>query len=191
MHEREFTTFEVGKICNVSHTSVINWVTKKKLKAHFTPGGHRRINLSELLKFLKQHRIEIPTDLIRQPSVLIADDEQQILDMLTAAFSELAPEFKVRTTKNGIEALMMIGREKPDVLILDIIMPEMDGIKVVKELKVSAETRNIKIIVMTGKNLLDSYSNFLIRSTAGVFTKPFSVVELVRHSVECFFRPKP
>lgn len=186
MQEREFSTFEIGKICNVTHTSIINWINRKRLVAHVTPGGHRRVYLSDLVAFLKKYGMTIPEDLKkRQPCVLVVDDEQPVLDLIVYAFKEFAPEFKIRTTKNGVEALILIGKEKPDVVILDIIMPEMDGIQVCKKLRVAEDTKGIKIIAITGKNLLDSYSKFLEHNTDAFFQKPFSVVKLVKKTMEC------
>jgi len=187
MQVKEFSTFDVGKICNVAHTTVINWIERKELTAHSTPGGHRRVYHNDLLAFLKQYHMRIPPDLLeteKKPGILIVDDEAEIIVMLARAFREHAPGFTVHTTQNGLEALMIVGREPPAVIILDVVMPHMDGIEVCKTLKAGALSKSIKILVITGKKLTDIQRKYFLENSDGIFHKPFSALKLVQRAVQ-------
>lgn len=184
---KEFSTFEVGKICNVAHTTVINWIERKELTAHATPGGHRRVYDNDLLVFLRRHHMRVPPELLeteRKPGILIVDDEAEVLVMLARAFREHAPEFTVHTTQNGLEALMIVGREPPAVIVLDVVMPHMDGIEVCKTLKAGALSKSIKILVITGKKLTDQQRKYLLETSDGIFHKPFSALKLVQRAIQ-------
>ncbi len=187
MQEKEFSTFDVGKICNVAHTTVINWIERKELAAHSTPGGHRRVYHSDFLVFLKKYHMRIPPELLeaeKKPGVLIVDDDAEVLAMLSRAFREHAPQFRVHTTQNGMEALLIAGREPPAIIILDVVMPKMDGLEVCRTLKAGASSRHIKILVITGKKLTGQQRQYFLENVDGIFHKPFSAVKLVERAVQ-------
>ncbi|OGS12297.1 MAG: hypothetical protein A2234_05900 [Elusimicrobia bacterium RIFOXYA2_FULL_58_8] len=187
MQEKEYSTFEVGKICNVAHTTVISWIERKELAAHTTPGGHRRAYQNDLLVFLKKYKMRIPPELLeaeRKPGILIVDDDAEILVMLSRAFKEHAPEFQVRATQNGMEALMLVGREPPRVIILDVVMPGMDGLTLCRTLKAGASSKQIKVLVITGKKLTVQERGYFMETVDGIFHKPFSAIKLVQRAVQ-------
>lgn len=185
--DREFSTFEVGKICNVAHTTVISWIDRKELPAHVTPGGHRRVYQNDFILFLEKYHMRIPPELLeakKKPVILIVDDDEEILHMLSKAFKEHAPEFTVCTTQNGMKALMIVGHESPKVIILDVVMPNMDGLEVCKILKDKASSKNIKVLVITGKRLTERQRKYFLENVDGIFHKPFSAVKLVERAVQ-------
>jgi excisionase family DNA binding protein len=146
-----FTTFDVSALCEVNPTTVQNWVKEKKLRAFVTPGGHRRIRREDLVSFLKEFGMPIPPELAEgPPMVLIVDDEDGVREMISEVIQAGEEEFEIHTAGNGIEALLKIGERKPDLLVLDIKMPGMDGFQVCERLKGSDGTRNIKIIGISG-----------------------------------------
>jgi excisionase family DNA binding protein len=145
------TTFEISQICEVNPTTVQNWVKEKKLKAHVTPGGHRRVRREDLISFMKEFGMPIPMQLEGAPTfVLIVDDEKGIIDLLTSLMRTGDEAIEIAGAQSGVEALLIIGERKPDLLILDIMMPGMNGIEVCQRLKSSPVTRNIKIVAISG-----------------------------------------
>jgi excisionase family DNA binding protein len=145
------TTFEISQICEVNPTTVQNWVKGKKLKAHVTPGGHRRVRREDLISFMKDFGMPIPTELDEVPTfVLIVDDEKDIIDLLTSLMRTGDEKIEIAGAQNGVEALLIIGERKPDLLILDIMMPGMNGIEVCQKLKSSPVTKKIKIVAISG-----------------------------------------
>jgi CheY-like chemotaxis protein len=126
------------------------WIREGRLAAFRTPGGHYRIESREFQRFLK--RYGIPSYLRSAPEVriLIVDDEPAIVDVLVDLLASDARGFKLETATDGYEALIKVGAFKPSVLILDVVMPRLDGVEVCRRLKASPETRTIKILGMTG-----------------------------------------
>jgi len=170
-----FTTFEAGRICGVFHTTVINWVNKGKLKARLTPGGHRRIALADLRDFMRKFDMPVPADLDdRAKRVLIVEDDLAVQRMYVRALQSI-PLVEVQTCSSGLEALIAIGKEAPDLLVLDIFIPEVNGLDVCKLLKSSEHTKPVRIIAVSGKDLDESEKKFLELHTDGYFRKPLSV----------------
>ncbi len=174
-----FTTFEVGEICQVYHTTVINWINKGQLKAYKTPGKHRRIQRDDLIMFMEEFNIPIPGSLKDlNKKVLVVDDDPNIHKVLKKALARI-PSLQIQTSDNGIEALVSIGRDMPDLVFLDIIMPGMDGIQVCQTLATNVGTSKTKIIVLTGQRLTNDQEKFLHQNVDAIFPKPFSTLDLI------------
>jgi excisionase family DNA binding protein len=172
-----FTTFEISQICGVNPTTVQNWVKGKKLKAFQTPGGHRRVRREDLVSFMKEFGMPLPAELSQGlPLIMIVDDEIDILDMLEALVRSGDDEVNVARAQSGVEALLMIGECKPDLLILDIMMPGMNGYEVCRKLKLSPSTQNIKIVAITGDHDPAVRERILNSGADLFFTKPLEVV---------------
>lgn len=174
---RAYTTFEVGKICGVFHTTVINWVNKGKLKAHFTPGGHRRILPADLLDFMQRFDMPIPPDLAeRKKRVLIVEDDVVVQGSLVRALKPVSG-IEVQVCSNGVEALMAIGRDLPELLVLDIRIPGVNGLDVCRVLHSSEQTASIKIIAVSGEALSAQEEAFLSEHAQGYIRKPVPLSE--------------
>lgn len=127
-----------------------SWVRGGVLPAGKTPGGHCRIDLQIFQRFLREHGMPpypVPSSDIR---ILIADDEAAVVDLLVEDLSRDSRGFRLETATNGYDALIKIGAFHPSVLILDVVMPRVDGIEVCRRLKASPETWGIKILGITG-----------------------------------------
>lgn len=174
---RYFTTFEVGKICAVYHTTVIYWVNKGKLKAHCTPGGHRRIAAPDLANFMERHDMPIPPNLALRPKrVLVVEDDPGVQRMLVRALESL-PNLDIVTCEKGLEALMAIGKEPPDLLVLDLKIPQVNGYEVCRLLRANDNTKPIKVIVVSGDLLTPENEAFLRGHTDGFFPKPLATAD--------------
>lgn len=169
-----FTTSETAQICGVAHTTVIRWIGEGKIKAHETPGGHRRIEKEDLLGFLKRFSMPVPASLGASFKVLAVDDETVMLSMLRKMFAAYPGEMELHLATHGMAALMLIGKVHFDVIILDVLMPDMDGVEVCKALKRNPDTAGVKIIAITGKQLTEEQEEYLNRNTECLLRKPFS-----------------
>ena len=107
----------------------------------------------------------------KENSILVVDDEEMNLEILRFI---LSPEYKVYITKNGASVLEMAGRLMPDLILLDIIMEDMDGFHVLKELKSSEKTRHIPVIIITGLESVEDEEKGLELEAADFIHKPFS-----------------
>ncbi|MBM3790065.1 MAG: response regulator [Acidobacteria bacterium] len=179
MRRRSYlTTFEVSRICEVNPTTVQNWIKEKKLQAHVTPGGHRRVRRSDLAAFMQRFGMPLPPGLTRsRPLVLIADDDADTLGFLSEVMMSGKEEVEVITARDGVEALLLIGDRKPDLLILDIRMPNMNGWEVCRRLRLTPASRGLKIAVVTGDHSQRDYAGTPGSGADLFFTKPLDVVE--------------
>jgi len=144
-----YTTHEVSRLLHVNPRSVINWIEQSLLQSYRTPGGHRRIRHDDLMAFLRKHQIPTPASLVADKfSILIVDDDQEIIDLVSAYLERQAP-YQISTAADGITALIEVGRIKPDLLILDIMIPGVDGVEVCRRIKADSSNRTA-IIAISG-----------------------------------------
>jgi excisionase family DNA binding protein len=179
MRERTYTTFQVAEVCGVYPSTVINWVSQNQMPAFRTPGGHRRILESDLLAFLQKYRFPIPNWLeVGKRRVLVIEDDAAMGKLLLKALKLASAELDVRLIKDGLEALMAIGQEAPDLVILDVVLPTIDGGHLLKTIKESQATAKTRVIGMTGKRLPADKAEEFDKLTDAFFFKPFDVKAL-------------
>ena len=178
--EKTFTTFEAARLCGVFHTTVINWVNKGKLQARVTPGGHRRIPLSELVVFMKKYEMPIPADIEdAQKQILILDDELMMTRIFEKGFIKHKDRYTAQVANNPVDALVIIGKKLPHLLVVDLLMPIMDGFQVCRILKSNPATKAMKIVAISGKRLSASQQDFLLKNCDKFLQKPFEMNDLV------------
>jgi len=155
------------------------WIREGRLLAFKTPGGHARIAVEEFQRFLRRHRM--PTYPTPPPpaGVLVVDDEPQVVDMLVEFLTHRPRGFKIETASDGYEALIKLGSLRPALLILDVMMPKLDGIEVCRHLKSNPETRAIRILGVTGYP--EMAPELLAAGAEAVLTKPLALDEVESH----------
>jgi excisionase family DNA binding protein len=143
---------QVAEICRVSKKTVLNWIYDGGMKAFTTYGGHYRIWPANVKKFLDSTGMDIPFDYVddRTTHILIIDDDVDFSNILKSAIIAELPEVEVTTTDDGYEGLMLIGEVKPQLVILDIKMPKLDGFQVLEMLRGRKAEQELKILVITG-----------------------------------------
>ena len=148
--EKPFTTGEVAALSHVSINAVKKWIASGKLEAHRTPGGHFRIRRSDFERFVLRYRYHIKGRLPEEKKrVLIVDDEPAIVSFLKETLLHNTDIYDVETAGDGYEALIKVGSFHPDLLVLDLRMPGLNGIEVCRRMKEDPSTADIKILVVT------------------------------------------
>lgn len=170
-----YTTHEVSRLLHVNPRSVINWIEQSLLPSYRTPGGHRRIRRDDLLAFLRKHQIPTPESLVEGKfSVLIVDDEDEIVDIMKV-YLQKQGGYEITSASDGISALLEVGRAKPDLLILDIMIPGVDGIEVCRRIKSDASNRTV-IIAVSGSS---EHERRILQAGADAFMgKPIDLEKL-------------
>jgi len=114
--------------------------------------------------------------------ILVVDDEPGVLEMHARVVEAQSPHYRVFRARNGLEALELIRRERPDLVLLDLRMPEMDGFGVLEAMREEEMSRNIPVIVLTGQVLTEEDMRRLNQGVASVLEKGlFSVEETLEH----------
>ena len=180
MSERYYTTHEVSRFCNVYPSTVINWINEGVLSAFTTPGGHRRIKREDIIRLMKKNHMPIPKELMEGPSskVLVIDDDPKIIRLIKTIL-EAEDGLEVKTAKSGFEGGLIISEDRPDMILLDFLMPDLDGFEVCKRLRQDEKTRHIPIIAVT---ILSDQKDIKRMYACGVtdyLAKPFKANELL------------
>ena len=111
-----------------------------------------------------------------QSRVLVVDDNQQNLELLVAYLDDLA--CKVSTAADGVQALEAVTAEKPNLILLDVMMPRMSGFEVCRKLKTDPRTRDIPVLMVTALNELSDIERGVECGTDDFISKPVSRLEL-------------
>jgi len=148
--EKIYTTYQIGKFCQVNIRTVIRWIETGKLKAYATPGGHRRVKWSDLINFLTQNRMPIPRELeeAKRKKILVVDDDPDFLDIVTKILQNV-PDVEIKTTSSGFDAGVLVAEWYPDLILLDFIIPDLDGFEVTRKIRRNPRLKKIPIIAVT------------------------------------------
>lgn len=176
-----YTTHQVSRFCGVYPTTVINWIKEGLLAAYTTPGGHRRIKREDLLDLMGKNNMPIPEELTEKDNnrILVIDDNPKILKLIETILSS-EEEMEVSTTSSGFNAGFIVSKWMPDLILLDFLMPDIDGFEVCRRLRSDEKTMEIPILAVT---VLKESKDLEMMYAAGItdhITKPFKSEELVR-----------
>ncbi len=174
------TTHQVSRLLAVSPTTVINWVRTGQLTCYTTLGGHRRIEREVLESFLKQHEMPVPEELRQhtRQRILAVDDDPDILDVMKAIL-ESQEDFEVKVVKDGFEAGVQVALWQPDLLVMDVLMPGLNGYEVAALLKSSPRTQALPILAVTGLRQEVDIDSVRRSGVTDILQKPFTADDLI------------
>jgi excisionase family DNA binding protein len=173
------TTGEVAKICNVAPRTVSKWFDTGVLKGYRIPGSKdRRIPVSQLVRFMKEHGIPFDGIAGGKTRVLVVDDEQEIVEILQKVLTEQA-NYEVRTATGGFEAGMECERFKPHVMLLDVHLGDADVRTLAKFVRDDDDLQLTRIIAMSGKLTDGQLTTLRTQGFDGVLKKPFQVRQVI------------
>ncbi len=111
--------------------------------------------------------------------IMVVDDDPDIRNLLSDALTRDLP-YLVESAANGIEASIRLGTFKPDLLILDIFMPEMDGLELCRVIKADPELNQIKVIIITGHPDHPKLNQLAELGYTDIFAKPFNLKKFLK-----------
>jgi excisionase family DNA binding protein len=174
-----FTTGEAAKICKVSQQTIIRCFDNGQLKGFRVPGSKfRRIPREALYKFMKDNGI--PTDALEsgKRKVLLVDDEPEIVEVVNKALQEDG-RFEVRIASNGFDAGMMVKDYHPDLIILDVMLPDINGKEVCHRVRADTSMEDVRIICISGLIEEEKVQELMLAGADAFIRKPFDVDELI------------
>jgi excisionase family DNA binding protein len=174
------STHQVAQYLGVSAPTVVNWVNTGRLEAVRTPGGHRRIAKDDVVSFARSHGYPVPAELAANTGrVLLVDDEPD--------FSTLVREYltnrgglEVEVADSGFAAGLAIARFRPAVVLMDILMPDMDGFQVLRMLRSDPDMRSIPVVAVTAFRDEGIEERVLREGFAAYVEKPVRLDKLTR-----------
>ncbi len=174
-----FTTGEAAKICKVSQQTIIRCFDNGQLKGFRVPGSRfRRIPREALYKFMKDNGI--PTDALEsgKRKVLLVDDDPDLVEVINKALDEDG-RFEVRIAANGFDAGMMVKEYRPDLIILDVMLPDINGKEVCQRVRADNTLEDVRIICISGMIEEDKIQELKLSGADDFLHKPFMVEELI------------
>jgi excisionase family DNA binding protein len=174
------TVVKASQYCKVSPQTIINWIKAGHINAYKTLGGHRRITISDLESFMRKQGIPIPerkSGPLRK-KILVVDDDPIVVESIVQALEEAEKNYEVITASDGFEAGLQVNHFKPDLLILDIMMPDIRGFDVCRRIKTNTETRNTKILVLSAHLDDEKFRKMIECGADACFSKPLPLAHL-------------
>jgi two-component system, OmpR family, response regulator len=174
-----FTTGEAAKICKVSQQTIIRCFDNGSLKGFRVPGSRfRRIPREQLYAFMKDNGI--PTDALEsgKRKVLIVDDDEELVELLSDVFAKDG-RFDIRTANNGFDAGMLVREFRPDLVVLDVMLPDINGKEVCQRVRSDESLEAVKIICISGMVEQDKISELRDAGANDFMHKPFNVDRLL------------
>lgn len=182
------TTGEAARICGVNFRTVLRWIERGLLEAYKLPGrGDRRVLRSELQRFMLEHGIpdrSAPSAPARR--VLIADDEPAMAHAIERVL--LRAGFETAVAANGFEAGAMLPTFKPGVMTLDLRMPGVDGLDVLRFLRRTQLPAPLKVLVVSA-DTEERLREALTLGAHGILRKPFTNDELLAAVEQMYLIP--
>lgn len=179
-----FTTGEAAEICKVSQQTIIRCFDSGRLQGFRVPGSRfRRIPRNDLIQFMKKN--DIPVDGLgsAKKRILIVDDDQQIVELLTDVLKRDS-RFEVSSAGNGYDAGLLTQQIRPHLILLDYMLPDINGNLVCQRIKSNPELQDIKIIFVSGVVNQEEIEALNKDGAEGFIKKPFDIERLVNHIAE-------
>jgi excisionase family DNA binding protein len=174
-----FTTGEAAKICKVSQQTIIRCFDSGQLKGFRVPGSRfRRIPRDLLFAFMRDNGI--PTDALEsgKRKVLIVDDDIELVELITDALDRDG-RFEVRSVNNGFDAGMMVKDYRPDLIVLDVMLPDINGKEVCQRVRADKTMNDVRIICISGMVEDDKIADLKEAGANDFMHKPFEVEKLL------------
>ncbi len=174
------TVSQASEYCKVSPKTIINWIEAGHIKAYKTVGGHRRIKKEDLNQFLVESGMPIPAmEKSSEPKkILVVDDDRIIVETIVQALEEDEYGYELVSASDGFEAGLQVSHFKPDLVILDIMMPDINGYEVCKKIKSHPETKGTKVIVLSAYLNDEAFREMKEYGADACFSKPLPLEQL-------------
>ncbi len=174
-----FTTGEAAKICKVSQQTIIRCFDSGQLKGFRVPGSRfRRIPREQLYSFMRDNGI--PTDALEsgRRKALVVDDDVELVELISDVL-EADGRFEIRVANNGFDAGMMVKEYKPDILILDVMLPDINGRDVCERVRSDSTLDDVQIVCISGMVEADKIDDLKKAGANDFVQKPFEVEDLI------------
>lgn len=173
-----YTSTYLSNILGVTVATINNWINSGDLPGFRTLGGHYRIPQDSLISFLNEKNIPIPTELksTNYPRILIVEDDLDAREFLIDVINELDYFVETEVAVDGFSAGSKVSSFKPDFVILDIMLPGINGFKVCRQIK--NDFKEIKILAITGYYNEENKRRILEAGADIFMRKPIELDEL-------------
>jgi excisionase family DNA binding protein len=168
------TLGQAAKYLGVAQSTIRKWSDGGRVPAFYTPGGHRRYRRGDLDAFLERSG---PGRGRSGPLVLVVDDDPGVRQVVRANLE--AEGYAVREAGSADEGLTSLEEEPPDLLLLDVMMPEVDGWEMLRRVQERYGVGAIPVLVFSGTVEERAVADAAVRGARGFLGKPFDLQQLI------------
>ena len=173
-----FTTGEAAEVCRVSHQTIIRCFDSGRLEGFRVPGSRfRRIPRKCLIKFMRENHIPLDHLESGKKKVLIVDDDPEIVELIAEVLTRDG-RFEIKTASSGYEAGISTEQFRPDLILLDYMLPDVNGNVVCQTIRKNPQFESVRIIIVSGVVKQEEIDQLLKSGAEGFMKKPFNVDEL-------------
>lgn len=187
MNGKLFRTKEAARYLGVSRSSLINWIRQGLIPGGATPGGHYRFTQEQLDAFARERGIltsdeaskrEAVNDAGASARILLVDDDPAFHEIVAEAL-EIFQGYELKCASDGMQGAMLVGAWKPDLMILDIRMPNMNGEELLRLIRNNPETSDAPVVVASAHLSEDSIARLEELSASAILEKPVRIARLI------------
>lgn len=174
------STGDVARYCEVNVTTVKRWIREGHLKGFQTPMGHFKVVKTDFIQFLKDNHMPVDESILgsAELKVLVIDDDPGMIKTIVMTLESLNHNLKVDSATDGYDGLMKIGNSVPNLLILDLNMPKIDGYEVIKRVKNTEDYKSAEIMVVSSTLNEETEKKLINIGVSKYLKKPFKLSEL-------------
>jgi excisionase family DNA binding protein len=172
------TLGQAAKYLGVAQSTIRKWSDHGRVPAFYTPGGHRRYRRPDLDNFLNRSGPGGSTQ--QGPLVLIVDDDERVREYVRVNLE--MEGYAVREAGNAEEGLGVLEEVSPDLILLDVMMPEVDGWEMLRRVQERHGVGAIPVVMFSGKVNEQSAQEATVLGAQGFVGKPFDPQQLIEHA---------
>jgi excisionase family DNA binding protein len=178
---RLFSSSEVGRLLGADPSSVNRWIDAGRLRAHRTPGGHRRVREEDLRGFLAELGLPVPDELAEPaaPMVLLCEPDPHQLRALRRSLLRSHPSLEVLSATSALESLIQIGVYRPDLVLLDVDMPGLDWPEALSTILSHPVTGTIRLVSCAARPAPELEQRLRAAGALAVLAKPVKAAALL------------
>lgn len=183
-HKAVFTTGEAAEVCKLSQQTIIRCFDSGQLEGFRVPGSRfRRIPRDKLIRFMKENNIPLDGMEDSRIRVLVVDDDPEIVELFTDVLASDG-RFDVATAQTGYDAGVLTQQFRPDVVILDYMLPDINGNVVCRTIRQNPELAAIRILVISGVVNPTEVEALRQAGADDFIKKPFNIENVIERIVK-------
>ena len=171
------TLGQAAKYLGVAQSTIRKWSDQGRVPAFYTPGGHRRYRRQDLENFLARSG---PGAVQQGPVILIVDDDERVREYVRVNLE--MEGYTVREAGSAAQGLEVLEEVSPDLVLLDVMMPEVDGWEMLRRVRERHGTDAMPVVMFSGKVDEGTAGNAAARGAQGFLGKPFDPQQLIEHA---------
>jgi excisionase family DNA binding protein len=174
------TPGQTARLLGVSPITVRNWARKGLLPANVTAGGHRRFEHAAVMTFAQSRNMLIFPLEERDTRILVVEDDQQFAAFVVEVLRTIDSSAEIIIACDGFDAGRKIQSFVPDIVLLDLMLPGIDGFSLCNNLKSDPLTQRIRVIAMSGYAKEQNIERILSAGAETCLEKPFSRADILK-----------